>query len=219
MQINSVAADNKPVVIFGISMMAEVAFYHFCKNTVSPVVAFTVSDSYIKENSFLGKPVVPFSRLHLEFPPSSHNLFVAVGYSARNSGRRTIMGEAKALGYDLVSYISPQANINSEYIGENCFILDSVIVEPYVKIGNGVVIWSGSVVCHHGILYDYIFIGPNATIAGNTHIGEQCFVGAGAVIRDGVRIAPQCKIGAGALILSDCAESGSVYMGACSSRL
>ena len=52
--------------------------------------------------------------------------------------------EGLAKGYAFISYISTRATVWTRDIGVNCFILEDNTVQPHVKIGSNVIMWSGS---------------------------------------------------------------------------
>ena len=62
----------KKIIIFGSSEIAELAKFYFEEENKAEVVAFTVDDEYLEEDSFLGCPVVPFSELSKSFPSSKY---------------------------------------------------------------------------------------------------------------------------------------------------
>ena len=138
----------KKIVIFGIGDNGELAKYYFendekYKNDYE-VVAFTVQKEYLTEKEFKGIPVVEFENLEKIYPPEEFYLFVAVGYTAMNEVREKVYLEGKKRGYKYVSYISSKANIFTDKIGENNFILEDNTIQPFVEIGNNNVLWSGN---------------------------------------------------------------------------
>jgi UDP-3-O-[3-hydroxymyristoyl] glucosamine N-acyltransferase len=88
-------------------------------------------------------------------------------------------------------------------IGDNCFVLDGTVVQPYTRVGSDVILWSGSHVGHDSAIEDHVFIAPRAAIAGNCRIGGLTFVGVNATLRDGVTIGPESIVGAGAVVMRD----------------
>jgi sugar O-acyltransferase (sialic acid O-acetyltransferase NeuD family) len=202
----------KPVIIFGIGELAEVAHFYF-NNDKYKIAAFTVDSSYLSKQEFCGLAVVPFEEIENLYPPAKFDMFVAVGYTKLNQIRAIKCEEAKVKGYKLISYVSSKATTwNDLTIGENCFILENNIIQPFVKIGNNVIIWTGSNIAHHTEINDNCFISCQASIAGRVKIGKNCFIGINATIRDNISIADNCIIGAGALILYD-TKSNEVYKG------
>ena len=82
------------------------------------------------------------------------------------------------------------------------------MIQPNVRIGNNVILWSGNHIGHDSTIGDHVFIASHAVISGNVTIGESSFVGVNATFRDGITVAPRCVIGAGALIMKDTVEGG-----------
>jgi sugar O-acyltransferase (sialic acid O-acetyltransferase NeuD family) len=197
------------VVIFGVGDFARVALTYLREDSPHDVVAFTVHERYIEAPELLGLPVVPFEQLEETHPPDSHAMLVAVGFSRVNDARREVYEQCKARGYDLVSYICSKATTwPGLTVGDNCFVFEANVIQPFVEIGNDVVIWSGNHIGHDSVIDDHVFIASHAVVSGNVHIGESCFLGVNATVRDGVTIAPRCIIGAGALIMKDTVEGG-----------
>ncbi|KJS19007.1 MAG: transferase [Hoeflea sp. BRH_c9] len=204
----------KKVIVFGASDAAQLAHYYFTNDTDHQVVAFTVDAEFMPEDRiFCGLPVVPFETVSEEFPPGSHLMFVALGYSRLNQMRKEKYFDAKQLGYSCASYISSKAAIlNDGDIGENCFILENNTIQPFVSIGNNVTLWSGNHIGHHSRIDDHCFLASHIVVSGRVTIGEACFIGVNSTLRDHVTVGANCILGAGVLLLSDAAPSG-VYVG------
>ena len=208
----------KPLVIFGVGEQAELAHFYFARDSPFEVVAFTADPDYVTQDVFCGLPVRPFDQVTAMYPSTSHAFFVAVGYSGLNQNRRRIFLEARNLGYQLVSYVSPRATVLTDStIGENCLILEDNTLQPFVQIGHNVTLWSGNHIGHHSVIRDHCFIASHVVISGGVDVGECCFIGVNATVRDHVRIGENCVIGAGALLLAD-ADPGGVYMARASER-
>ncbi len=201
----------KELVIFGIGEQAEVAFYYFDNHSEYTVTAFCVDSGYMTKSELFGRPVVAFETLGEQYPPEEYALFVAIGYSKVNKVREEKYLAAKAKGYDLASYISSKATLYTDLIGENCFILEDNTIQPYVRIGNNVTLWSGNHIGHHAVIGDNCFITSHVVVSGGVEVGRNSFIGVNATLRDHIRIGESNVIGAGALILSDTSEN-QVYM-------
>ncbi len=202
----------RKIVIFGAAEQAELAHFYFVEEGKYDVVGFVVDDEFLKENSFCGKPVVAFSRLTELYPPSDFSAFVALGYTRMNALRETKYYAMKALGYDLVSYISSFCHCFTKDIGDNCLILEDNTIQPFVKIGNNVTLWSGNHIGHHSQIGDHAFITSHVVVSGGVKIGPNCFLGVNATIRDHIKIGDYSLIGAGAIITKD-TEVKSLYKG------
>lgn len=201
------------VVLFGTGDFARVASVYLKQDSPYNVVAFSVHEAYRTEPVLLGRPVVPFEKLTAEYPPAQCAMFVAMGFSRLNKARAEIYQACKALGYNLISYVNSKAALWGEVeLGDNCFVFENNVLQPFVKIGHDTILWSGNHIGHDAVIGNHCFITSHAVISGNVRIGNNCFVGVNATIRNDVTIGDESVIGAGALILKDAAPS-SVFQG------
>ena len=204
---------NKKAVIFGTGSFAEVAHFYLSHDSDYNVVAFTASRNSITKNSLFDLPVVPFEDVENIYSPDGHDMFIAIGYRDRNKIRETFYRQAKNKNFKLLSYVSSRATTwPGLSIGDNCFIFEDNTIQPFVKIGNNVVLWSGNHIGHHSAIDDHCFITSQVVISGLCHIKEYSFLGVNATIRDGITIEKDNVIGAGALILKSTKEH-EVYPG------
>lgn len=189
------------LVIFGLGETAHLAYEYFTHDSVYEVSAFAADREYIKENRFCGLPVIELAKVPDHYPPASHKGFVAVSSGKLNRNRKDLVSKVKGLGYDLASYVSSRAFVWSNVeIGENCFILEDNTLQPFTKIGNNVVLWSGNHVGHRSVIHDDCFISSHCVISGFCEIGESSFLGVNCTIEDGVKIGVDNFVGAGAII-------------------
>ena len=194
----------KKVVIFGIGAFAEIAYYYLKNDSEYEIVGFSANKKFISQANFCGLPVIPFEEIEKKFPPKEYDMFIAIVYTNVNKIREQIYNEAKTKGYNLINYVNSKAIIwDGIKMGDNCFILENVVIQPFVTIGNNVIIWSGNHIGHHSKIADHCFITSHVVISGNVEIGSNCFLGVNSTIRDGITIAPECVIGAGSVILKD----------------
>lgn len=209
----------KPIVIFGASDAAQLAYYYFTRDSPLEVVAFATDAEYLPESGrFCGLPVVAFASVAEVYPPDRFDFFVALGYSKLNRLRRERFEAARALGYHLVSYVSSRATVlNEGRIGSNCFILEDNTIQPFVTIGNNVTMWSGNHIGHHSTIADHCFLASHIVVSGRVSIGQGCFVGVNATFRDNIKVGENCVFGAGTLILAD-VEPNGLYIGSATER-
>ncbi len=198
------------LIIFGSGEIAEVAHYYFTHHSDYEVTAFCLDQDYITEDTFLGKPVLPFETVQDHHKTDEHHFFISMGYKNLNQLRADKYQAAKNKGYEIASYISANANVMTDDIGENVFLLEDSTIQPFTKIGNNVTLWSGNHVGHHSIIQDHCFITSHTVISGGVTVGENSFVGVNATLRDHINIGKRNIIGAGAIILSS-TEDDSVY--------
>jgi sugar O-acyltransferase (sialic acid O-acetyltransferase NeuD family) len=200
------------VVIFGIIDTAELAHYYLTHDSPHEVVAFTVNQEYIKEPYFHGLPVVAYEEITNIYPPDDFKMFVPMTGRKMNTLREKIYNSAKSMGYELISYVSSKATLFNNEIGDNCFILEDNTLQPFTKIGNNVVLWSGNHIGHHGIINDHVFFTSHVVMSGHCNIGSYSFFGVNSTLRDGSIIAPGTLVGMSASITKNTQEWG-IYIG------
>ena len=200
------------LVIFGNGEIGELAEYYFRTDTEHEVVAFCADEEYIKSDKFCGLPLIGIETLVDKYPPKEFNMFVGLSYAKMNRLRAEKYYEIKELGYELISYVSSKCTYLSEHaVGDNCFILEDNTIQPFVKIGNNVTLWSGNHIGHESIIEDHCNITSHVVVSGHVHIHSYCFIGVNVSLRDNITIAPATLIGAGAVIMKDTVEKG-VYL-------
>ncbi len=207
------------LIIFGIGDIAQIAKYYFDIDSEHEVVAFTVDKNYLTSSTFEGKPVVPFEEITEIYPSSENKMFIALSYASLNKVREAKYYEAKQKGYELVSYVSSRCSYMSQYAcGDNCFIFEDNTIQPFVRIGNNVTLWSGNHIGHHSVLEDHLFISSHVVVSGHCKIESNTFIGVNSTIGHQVTIAAENIIGAGSIITKS-TELGDVYVPARSIKL
>jgi sugar O-acyltransferase (sialic acid O-acetyltransferase NeuD family) len=208
----------KPLLIFGLGELPDQAHYYFSQHAGRQVAAFTADAEYATVSQFAGLPVLAFDEAQRRFPPATHELFVAVGYSQRNQGRQRVIELAQALGYTLPSFVHESAVIaHNVTLGVNCMVRELAAVSPFSRLGDGVIIGMQVGVSHHVRVGNHAWLSAGSVVCGSATIGERCFIGASATVRSKVSVGAGCIVGAGALIMSDCPADG-VYAAAPTQR-
>ena len=199
------------LVLLGDSLFAEIAYEYFTYDSDYEVVAFSVEREYLKRDALFGLPVVPFETLQDIYEPQKHRFFAANVYTEGNQLRARFYREAKAKGFAPASYISSHAFVwRNCQIGERCFIFEDNTVQPFARIGNNVVLWSGNHIGHHSTIKDHCFISSHVVISGVCEIGEYCFMGVNSTVVNNIVIGNNCVIGAGALVASNVDDNQTV---------
>lgn len=202
----------KKLIIFGTGDIAQIASYYFEKDSDYKVAAFTVDKQFITKDSFESKPVISFDNIEKNYPPSEYEMFIALSYSKMNMVREQKYNEAKLKGYVLASYISSKCSYLSQFpAGDNSFIFEDNTIQPFVKIGNNVTLWSGNHIGHHSEIKDHNFISSHVVLSGHCIIESNCFLGVNSTIAHRVKISKETLVGAGAIITKDTIEKG-VYV-------
>ena len=195
------------VVIFGASQWAELAHFYLTHDSPHDIVGFTLDRDYLQESEFKGLPIVPFEELEQHFAPAEFKLFIPISFKRMNHARADKYYDARRRGYQLISYISSRATVFPGFeCGDNCFILEDNTIQPFVKIGSNVVLWSGNHIGHHSVIKDHVMITSQVVISGACTIEEYCFLGVNSTVRDETVIARETLIGMDVTILKDTSE-------------
>jgi sugar O-acyltransferase (sialic acid O-acetyltransferase NeuD family) len=202
---------SRKLVIFGAKQIAEVCAFYFDRDSDYEVVAFTVDGEFLEEDTFAGRPVVASEEIARTHPPSVHDMFVALSYQRMNHVRASKYHSAKAMGYTLAQYMSSKAiTWPGLSIGDNSFVMEANVVQPFASIGSDTMLWSGNHIGHHSRIGDHCFLASHIVVSGNVEVGDHCFIGVNVTLRDGITVSPRCLIGAGA-ILTQTTKPDEVY--------
>lgn len=202
---------DKKLVIVGDSAFAEIAHEYFDVDSDYEVVAFSVEREFLKRDELQGVPVVAFEDLITIFDPSIHYIYVAIVYTQFNRLRTRLAATAQAMGYKLASYVSSRAFIwRNVEIGEHCFIFEDNTVQPFSKIEDNVVLWSGNHIGHHSIIRNNCFISSHVTISGFCDVGENSFIGVNATLANNLTIGKDNWIGPNVVIMKN-TEADTLY--------
>ncbi len=203
----------KKVIIFGDKQLAQLANYYLTETTNEfQVIAFTIHREYKKSNIVFEKPLIEFEIIENIYPPNEYYLFAPMTGKGLNKIREKIYNEGKKKGYTFISYISKYATILTKDIGENCFILEDNTIQPFTKIGNNCILWSGNNIGHHSIIKDHVFISSHVVISGNCIIDNYCWFGINSTIRNHLHIKEGSLIAMGACLIKH-TDKYTVYMG------
>jgi sugar O-acyltransferase (sialic acid O-acetyltransferase NeuD family) len=186
------------IVLWGAGQIADVARVYIDKHGPDKIVGFTVDAEYKKSDTFAGRPLVAWEELEKFFPPDKVKLLGPLSFRKLNDFRTKRYNEAKERGYQHTNFIHPSCHNYAESIGDNCFILDNCILQPFSRIGNNVMFWTDVHVGHHCVIGDNCFISSCTGFSSNATVGENCIISGRTSVDYGVEIGPRCFIGMGA---------------------
>lgn len=200
--------NKKKLLIYGTGRLAEYASYVFQNDTEYHVEGYCMEKEYLIKNN-LNPDTRIFEEIQDLFLKEHYHLFIAVG---NNLVRERIYRSAKEKGINMATYISSKASIwPNMQTGENCFIGEGSVIQPFVKIGNNTILF-GARLGHHTVVGDHVLLsGP--TVGGNVVIGDYTFIGLNAVVLQHLNIGSKNIIGMGVAIKSS-TQVGEVYSSA-----
>jgi len=136
--------------------------------------------------------------------------FISIG---DNVIRRRVMDFLLERKIQVATVISHKANVSiSAKVDIGTLICNGVCINPFAKIGKGVIINTSAIIEHECIVGNYSHIASGAVLSGNVHIGENCLVGANSSLKQGVIIGNNVIVGAGSVVLKDIPD-GEVWVG------
>ncbi|TXI79521.1 MAG: acetyltransferase [Dechloromonas sp.] len=201
------------VIIFGLQDYAELAHYYLEKDSPHEVAAFCVNKAYIPEGcQFRGLPVLAFEDVDQTHPAQDFCFFAPMSPRNMNRERERVFNEIRTKGYRMISYISSRATLFDNEIGENCFILENNTLQPFTRVGNNVVLWSGNHLGHHSHIHDHVTFTSHVVMSGHCDIGAYSFLGVNSTLRDGIRIGEGGFIAMATAVMKN-TEPWSVYKG------
>jgi sugar O-acyltransferase (sialic acid O-acetyltransferase NeuD family) len=93
--------------------------------------------------------------------------------------------------------------------GKGCIVSMDVRISTNVTVGDFVFFNTGSMVCHDGIIGNYVTLAPDVKLAGAVAIGANSELGMGAKVIQGVNIGADAIVGAGAVVVDDIKGNGT----------
>lgn len=130
--------------------------------------------------------------------PEYVDIFIAIG---NNQLRKKLSLQAKEIGYQLVSLISPFSYVSSyANINEGTVIFPHAVIEANVYVGKGCIISSNTTLNHDSVIKDDCLIYSNSVIRPNVVIESLTRIGSHCVISFGTRIEANSDINDGSVI-------------------
>lgn len=149
--------------------------------------------------------MVYFENLENMFPPSQYSVFICIGYSNMNAGRKDAYQRIIEKGYQVSTYIHPTALVQTEDIGEGCLVFENVTIGAYCSVGVGNIFYPCSHVAHHTHIGDFNFFAVSCSVAGHVTVRNQCFLGNNCTTKNGIVLMDKTLVGASAYLAWDTA--------------
>lgn len=181
------------IVIYGNGNFAEYVEYLISNDSEDTVCAFCVEKQYMEKRVLNGHPVIDFNTIEKNYPPEEFNLFIAIGL---NRERQRIFDLAKMKGYKMTNYISSKATTwNNLKIGENTWVGEGSIIQPFVTIDDNSILFAATL-GHHSSIKNHCLV-SGATLGGNVIVGDFSILGLNSSVKQNVQIGEYNIIGMG----------------------
>lgn len=202
----------KKALIYGATDLAELLYEHLLQDDRSPqILGFVVDRQYIKENEYLGLPIVASDELQT-YPPSDYGIYICIGYSRMNKHRERIYNLLKELNYTILSYIHPTAKVYSTKIGEGTIAFQNVLIDYKTQIGSGNIFYGGVHIAHHSKIGDFNYFSIEVCVSGHNNIGSFCFFGANSTTKDKIKISNSTLVGAATYVYKNIDNESQVIV-------
>ncbi len=207
----------KKLVVWGISELSEMISWYLKSDDSYEIIGYTLDDDYVKQESFLSKPMIQYSELK-NITDTPYEVLVTTGYGQMNNVRKQIIERLKSSGVKIADYIHPSSLVYSSKIGIGNIILENCSVGAFTEIGDGNIIYPSTTLAHHSKVGNYNFFSVECAIAGHVNIGNNCFFGVNCTVKNDITISDYTLVGAAAYINRDTDKYG-VYTPARSQKL
>lgn len=135
--------------------------------------------------------------------------FVAIG---DNVVRRRVAMNARKLGFEVISAVSPHAYVASDVqVGSGSLIVHGAIINSSSRIGEDVIVNTGATVDHDNDIGHGTHIAPGCHLAGNVTVGENVLIGVGTVVIPGIAVGDDAVVGAGSVVVRSVAAKARVW--------
>ena len=203
----------KNIIIIGAGGVGkEVAWIIEQINEVTPtykILGFIDDSKDKKDTAILGYKVLG----NIEYLYETNytgNVIIAI---ANYKFKKLIAEKLKKLDIKFSTIIHPSLRLHkSVEVGEGSILYEGSVISPNVKIGEHVIISPKCGIGHDSIIEDYVSLLWNVSISGNDIIKEGSLLGSGAVVIQNKKIIKETTIGAGAVVVKDIEEAG-IYKG------
>lgn len=197
----------KKIIIVGNGTYAQMMKKYIDITKFGTVCAYVVDKEYINETQVDEVSVNSFEQLREKFLCDEVALIMGIGYSQMSKVRKRVFEQCKAWGYRFTNFIHPTAIISPDVeMGEGNNILEGVLIEAGVSIGNANLFFGGSAIGHDSDVGDYNTLSVRATTAGCVSIKNNCFLGVASVVKDHVTLNDYVLLGASAYGYKDMKE-------------
>lgn len=191
----------KSILLAGAGITAQIMIQYLKRDPRYKVIGATVDDGFLKAAQIDSVPIVAASLAWQKFSPLECRVIMAMGYADVNRGRESMFFQLKKIGYEIETYVHPDARIYSDYpLGEGSVVLPYAVVEPHAAVGKNSMVWCHATLAHHSTIEDHCWIASGAVISGQTKVRRNTFVGVNATVTNSLTVEEYNIIGGGALI-------------------
>ena len=137
-------------------------------------------------------------------PPERIRLVNGVGSGRSTELRKSVYARFRERQYLFEAVIHPSASMAPDvHAGSGLQVMAGAVVQAGVRLGENVILNTGTIVDHDCVIADHVHLAPGATLSGCVHLEQGVHVGTGASIIQGIHVGAASTVGAGAVVLHD----------------
>ena len=204
--------DMKPLILLGAGGHAKVllSLLTACHFPIYGVCAPEFETS--TNEKWRGIPVLGSGNDLSLWHPDEFYLVNGIGKRGQETTREEVFESCKQQGYYFPPLIHPSAIIDPEVkLAQGVQIMAGVVIQTDTTIGCNVIINTAASIDHDCIIEDHAHIAPHATLCGGVHIGRAALIGSGAAITPLCHIGNNAIIGAGASVRHDVPDNKTLF--------
>lgn len=202
----------KKIILAGNAITANILSVYLSQDSRYQIEGLIVDDAFLGSGGVDGLKTLPLSLAQETFNPKNYAVIMAMGYNDLNRSRESIFHRIKGMGYQIETYIHPDAKVfTTNPIGEGAIVLPSAVIEPHVSLGTNSMVWANVTLAHHSAVAENCWIASGAVVSGGATIGRNSFIGVNATIVNEVVVGEYGIVGAGALITKN-TKASSVHL-------
>jgi sugar O-acyltransferase (sialic acid O-acetyltransferase NeuD family) len=194
----------KKIFLAGNAITAEILCAYLRQDIRYEIVGLTADDEFVAQGTVSGYRTVGLSEVQGVFSADTHSVIMAMGYNDLNRTRESMFVRFKALGYDVETYIHPDARIYTDHpVGEGSVVLPGAVIEPGARVGTNTMVWSNVTLAHHSSVDDHCWVAAGAVVSGQAKVQRNTFLGVNCSVVNAVTVGEFNVVGAGAMISRD----------------
>ena len=201
---------NLPVIIVGGGGHAKVLI-DILRLRSETIIGIVDADPGQQGKSIFGIPVIGNDDAVAQHAVTAVLLINGLGSVGATDRRQAIFEDFKRRGFRFGSAIHPSAVIASDVsLGEGVQVMAGAVIQPGSRIGQNVIVNTGTTVDHDCSIDDHVHLAPGVVLSGNVRVGAGTHVGTGATVIQGITIGRSAILCAGSLVLNDVPERSRV---------
>jgi len=120
-----------------------------------------------------------------------------------NDIRRKVFEMCRQKGYEICDFIHSTVRTKNVLLGCGNIILERVLIQPFVEIGDGNILSADMTVGHENCIGDFNYFSGSVRMSGVCCIGNHNFIGTNVIVKDNTQIGSYNLIGAGTYVNSN----------------